>query len=142
MITRETIDLQNILDYANVVKLPKEWHEETSKKVWVDAIIKVKKSDCTTSYAYCYNNYGEEPKIVKVEGTAAMIVGFENIYPINYLSKDFFPKFETREEIVEYVAKAYNGNVEDTGALSDEEIKTLAYSYAINRQIMFMKENN
>ena len=140
MITRETLDLRNILDYANVVKLPKEWHEDSSKKIWVDAILKIRKSDCTTTYAYAYNNYGDDPKIVRVEGTASMIAEILGIYPINYLTKDFMPKFETRDEIIDYVTKAYNNDKKDIDALTDDEIKTLAYSYAIGRQIAYMKQ--
>lgn len=141
MITEKELELQEILDYTNVTKLPKAYDEAKSKKIWVDAIIEIRKKNGTTSYAYAYNDYGHAPIYKKMVGGMSVITGIANIYPLNYLSKDFLPHFENRDDIVKYVSEAYKTDMEKINALEDDGLKTLAYSYAIKRQIMYMEEN-
>lgn len=139
MITQKEKDLQLVLDYAGLTKLPRAFDPEKSKKVWVDAVIEVRKIDCSVSYAYGYNRYGRNPNIVKVFGNAAAIREIVAVYPINYLTKEFLPELKTHEDLVEYLTTAYNVPTERVEACDAEQLKMLLYTSAIEKQIMSIK---
>lgn len=140
MITKQEKDLISALEYANIAELPKEWQQGKSKRIWVSAILKIRKSDMSTSYAFAYNNYNSSPQYVKVWGAAAAIAEVIGIYPIAYLEKDYLPTFKDKADMLAKLAVIYDIPQEKLDSLTDEQAKELTVKYAIGRQILFMKQ--
>lgn len=140
MIKQSEKDLQVILGYAGLSKLPKAFDAEKSKKVWIDAILEVRKCDCTVSYAYAYNVFGKSPRIIKLAGTSAAIREIVSVHPINYLTKEFLPDLSTKEEIIDYLTSVYNVPKEKVQMCDGDELKTLLYTSCIEKQIMSIKQ--
>ena len=134
MIEQKDKDLQEILSYANLTRLPRALDTTKSKKVWVDAILEVRKVDCTVSYVYAYNRYGQFPMVTRAVGTAAAIREVLSIHPINYLTKEFLPDVSTRDEIIKYLSAMYNEDGKVLDAMSGDELKTLLYASCVDRQ--------
>lgn len=139
MLTQKDNDLQEILGYANLTRLPRALDTSKSKKVWVDGILEVRKVDCTVSYAYAYNRYGRDPFIVRTVGTAAAIREILSVHPINYLTKEFLPDVSSREDIIGYLSTVYGMRREDLSGMDADRLKLLLYTSCVDRQIDSIK---
>lgn len=142
MITKQEKDLISALEYAGIAELPKEWQQGKSKRIWVAAILKIRKSDMSTSYAFAYNNYNSTPQYVKVWGASAAIAEILGIYPTAYLEKDYLPTFKDNEDKNAKLAIIYDVPKEQFANLTDDEARELTIKYAIGRQILFMKQSS
>lgn len=139
MLTQKDKDLQEILSYVNLTQLPPALNQAKSKKIWVDAILEVRKVDCSLSYVYAYNRYGREPLVVHTVGSAAAIRETVAVYPVNYLTKEFLPDMRSRNAIVSYLASIYNLPIATLSEMPDDKLKVLLYTSGIDRQIDDMK---
>ena len=140
MITRKQLDLEEVLAYVGITGLPKAVNLEKSKRVWATAILEVRKNNGTSSYAYTYNRYGAEPHFVKIWGSTGAIIEIMSVHPIYYLSKEYIPKFNGREEMDKYIATEYGLDINYVKTLDDDKIKTLVYNRAIDAEITFIKQ--
>lgn len=139
MITRKEEDRMKALEYAGITSLPRALTDKT-RRIWVDAIIEVQKADTSTSYAYGYNRINSTPRYEKVWGSCSSIRRILNIYPVHYLEKDYIIEFKSMEDMRNIVANQYCKTVESLAKYSDDEIKALAYNYAIECQIIMQKQ--
>lgn len=140
MITKKEQSLLEVLEYTGLTTLPKKFDPEKGKKVWVDAILEVRKVDGSSSYAYAKNVYGKKPRYIKVWGNSAAIVEVLSIHPVSFLSKEFMPVMANRKDVVNFVARMFGASTEKVASYSDEDLKTLAYSAAIKNQQMVLAQ--
>lgn len=123
-----------VLEYTGVTTLPRRWVEGKSTRVWVTAILEVRKIDGTESYAVADNVYGGDPHYKKAFGTASAINTILGIYPLSYLEKDYIPQAKNADELRAFFAEATSISAEKLAGLSDAQLKTLTYNYAIMKQ--------
>lgn len=140
MLTKKEKDLMSVLEYAGVASLPRLWVSGRSNRIWVSAILEVRKVDGSESYAFADNVYGREPHYRKVWGNMAAISSIVGIHPTQYLEKDYIPQFKTIEDLRKLMAIAYDVPEEVIAKYSDEDVKNLAYNNALSRQRMFMAQ--
>lgn len=140
MITRKQKEEREILEYAGVTSMPRVWIKDKSNRIWVSAIIEIRKVDMTTSYAFAYNRYNLTPKYIKVLGTSSGIKEIISIHPVSYLDKAYLPKFNSIEELREQISKLYNVDIKTVNKYSEDVIINLAYNYAIEWQVMKLKQ--
>lgn len=140
MITNKEKELMAALEYAGVASMPKPWVSGKSNRIWVSAILEVRKIDGSESYAFADNIYGKEPRYKKVWGNTAAIVGIVSIHPTSYLERDYIPQFKTMDDLRKLMAVAYNVSEDVIAKYSDDDVKNLAYNNALARQRMFMAQ--
>lgn len=140
MITKKEQNLLEVLEYTGLTTLPKKFDPEKGKKVWVDAILEVRKIDGSSSYAYAKNVYGKKPRYVKVWGNSAAIVEVLSVHPVSFLSKEFMPAMANRKDVVSFVARMFGASEEKVASYSDEDLKTLAFTAAIKNQQMVLAQ--
>ena len=141
MITQKEKYLLEVLEYAGLTTLPKRFDPEKDKKVWVDAILEVRKVDGSSSYAYAKNVYGKSPRYVKVWGKSAAIAEILGVYPVSFLSKEYIPVMSNRKDVVSFIARMYGASEAKVASYTDDELKTLAYAAAIKNQQIALSQS-
>lgn len=132
-------ELRAALDYLNISQIPEKLSSE-EKRIWVTALLEVRKSDFSRSYAIGRNIYGKSPKIYKTFGNPAMIKQIVNIYPITWLESKFVPAIKSKDDVIDYITKYYNVQREAVAKQNNEDLKSLLYSSAIERQSLSQNE--
>lgn len=98
------------LNYVGYSELPPAF-VQGSKKIWLNAILKVTKSDGTVSYCIADNRNGDIPWITKDFGTAAIIKKIDEIYPYTYMNQRNMPNLRSPNDCIEYLS--HHGHDED-----------------------------
>ena len=71
----------------------------------------------------------------------ATIVEVISYHPIHYLEKDFIIQFKDMDELRSRVASLYGMSEEGVAGIEDEKIVSMAYNYAIESQLVFIKQH-
>ena len=107
--------LAEAMSYAKVPKLPEEY-KATGMKIWVRAIVKVKKYNGRSNYALAVNDGSGSPRVVKDFGEMVGIKTFEAIYPYEYVTDEKMPSLRNKKDIIAFLS-VYGYNEDDITAL-------------------------
>lgn len=139
MKTTEEISLAEVLNDCHVAELPAEL---TGSRIWLIAIVKVRKRNGKVNYAKVVNDGYGRAKIVKDYGTPSVIHSIEKIYPLEYLHNTSVPRFRDAETMASYLArkgedseyvKTLIGEKSPNKALNESaELSRLFYYHVIN----------
>lgn len=103
----EQLSLTEALSEARISTLPPT--AKNTNKIWVKAIVKVRKCNGSTNYAIGVNNGAGYPIIVNDYGASARIARIEEIYPFLFMASRGIPDMRSKNDIIEYLGRAgYN----------------------------------
>lgn len=124
----ELESMYEMLAECNIGELPKLYDEE-SGIIWLKAIVKVQKRDCSVNYAIGVNNGRGGVSVIKDTGRNSSIYKVLEIYPTQVLEMNELPNLKNQDEYVLYLSN--NGYDEDEcrsliekGDKSDEQLES------------------
>lgn len=152
----EQLTYMEALSEAKLTALPDEY-VGGSDRMWIKAIVKVRKCTGIACYAIAVNNGDNTPGIIRDFGSPAAIVRVENIYPYLWVDKAALPDLRNKQDIIDYlsdsgynaddIAKMLSTKMPDGSQKStecqkkDKEIvKKFVYSCVINQELSRKKD--
>lgn len=136
MLEKET--LSEALNYVQAACLPEPLKKN---KIFVRALVKVRKMNNHEAICYAVNNGSGEPLVKKSFGSISMIKEVVEVYPLSYLEEGVLPDFRKKTDIVEYLKRKGIDEQQATElVMSDDkekkkEAKRLVISFCIKAQI-------
>lgn len=131
MTKQEQLEM-DVLEYAQLPKIPEEATDETP--MWIYAIAKIRTFTLSVGYAVVRYSYGERPTIIKAfyEGGFSGII---SIHPYKFFDKKYLPALENIGSVRSFVAKTYGVDKAEVAKLGKKELLKLVYNYCIKRQL-------
>lgn len=129
-------ELQAIM-YAQVPEIPAA--EDKNTPIWIFAIAKCLTYSCRETFAIVRMNYGKPPYIVRAFNTDG-VAKILSVHPYKFLDNRFVPKLETKEAVIEFLAKAYDKDPNYIKSLKKADRMKLFYDCCIQTQLANEKE--
>ena len=127
--------------------------DETYKKHWLKAIVKIQRSNGETGYCLAVNDGNNKPRIIRDFNPTGIIIRILSIHPYEETERNIMPRFANDEQVVKYLCK--NGFKRDeivyllkTEGKTDEQVnadKEILKSYIMqvaNKQVQIKLESD
>lgn len=128
--------LKKALNATRIPELPKQ-DKGGDGKYWLEAIVLVRKRDCSLSYAIAKR--GTDGKIFYTSdfGTMSPIIGLVSIHPYEYLNREKY-EFnggieEKRDKLIKFIGGDEEAK-ESVGKMTDDEVETAMLNIAVESQ--------
>ena len=95
MLEHEKRLIDDVLNVAHLTALPKKGD---AKKIWIEAIAKIKLADGSVGYGMVGRNHDLSYRVTYVNGNISAIAEIEEIYPYVFLQPEFVQKFGRGEK--------------------------------------------
>ena len=111
--------LESALRVAQIGDLPLAI-DETYKKHWLKAIVKIQRSNGETGYCLAVNDGNNKPRIIRDFNPTGIIVRVLSVHPYEESTRNIIPFFNTEEQVIKYLCKSDFKRSEVEALLSKE----------------------
>ena len=127
---------------AKITELPEEFKEsKEDKRYWINAIALVGKKDLSHNYVLMERDAKGKPMVVRDFGRPAIITSIDAIYPYMFLDKSLIPKFNTVEDIKQYLISNYGmEHKQRIENATNQQLKLLLYKFIESKQGVLEKD--
>lgn len=108
--------------------------DETYKKHWLKAIVKIQRSNGETGYCLAVNDGNDKPRIIRDFNPTGIIIRVLSVHPYEESTRNIIPFFNTEEQVIKYLCKG-DFRRPEIEALLTTEGKTLEQINADNELI-------
>lgn len=131
--------LSEALSFAGLKELPARYDDKDvdaggRKKIWISAIVLLKKIDSTMSYGIASRRGDGFIRVERDFGRMSQSVGIVSVHPFQYLDTLRFMSYRSEESSIKALTYAYGGEYEDYAAMSAEKREALLIDYGIRLQ--------
>ena len=139
---REKQLIADVLNQAHLAELPKV---ADGKKVWIEAIAKIKLRDGSVGYGIIKRNPDLTRRVTYINGNTSAIAEVMEVYPYEVLQPQYIKKFTAKEKEnarINYLKSLHLPYLEglDMSELTIEELNRMVVQAAVYMQLRDMEK--